>query len=81
MKIQKKKEKPKTATQKEINDFILRCEKFDYHKFIDISTEETLCLKEDKEKERQAKKQLRKEKKEELDQLRRQDDVKNKIIL
>jgi hypothetical protein len=66
----------KTSTQKEINEFILKCEKFDYNKFLQINSEETLCLKEDKDKERSAKRQMRKEKKELLDGLRRQEDVK-----
>lgn len=65
----------KPVTQKEINDFILKYENFDYHKFLDIIQEDCLCLKEDKDKERAAKRKLVKEKKQRLDELRRMDNV------
>lgn len=65
----------KPITQKVINDFITKYEKFDKHKFLDIQDESLLCLNADKEKERAANKKIRDEKKKELDQLRKRENV------
>lgn len=65
----------KTVTQQEINDFITKYEKFDFHKFLDITTEDVICLKDDKDKERGAKRKLIKSIKLQLDALRRKEDV------
>jgi len=66
----------KIVTQKEINDFIIKYEKFDIHKFLDIINEDCLCLKEDKDKEREAKRKIIKSTKKELDELRKKEEVK-----
>lgn len=65
----------KSVMQQEINDFIVKYEKFDFHKFLDITTEDCLCLKEDKDKERDAKRKLIKSIKVQLDELRRRENV------
>jgi len=65
----------KPVTQKEINDFIVKYEKFDFHKFLDITTEDCICLKHDKEKEREAKRKLIKIIKANLDELRKRENV------
>jgi hypothetical protein len=65
----------KIVTQKEINDFISKYEKFDFHKFLDITTEDCLCLKEDKDKEKEAKRKLIRSIKTQLNDLRRRENV------
>ena len=45
------------------------------HKFFDIQDESLLCLNADKEKERAANKKIRDEKKKELDELRKKENV------
>jgi len=65
----------KIVMQKEINDFISKYEKFDFHKFLDITTEDCLCLKEDKDKEKEAKHKLIRRIKTQLDDLRRRENV------
>jgi len=71
----------KTATQKEVNDFLLKYEKFDFHKYLDISTEDCICLKDDKEKEKEAKKKIIKSVKEKLDEIRKKNNVNSKILV